>query len=106
MSAQDRIEDRIDEAVEQSFPASDSPQSTGVHAGVPADRRLRVLVDLAPTSADAGHFRAALARFGGQVAVTFAEGEDFARALPNAEVVVRQGLTDDELARAGRVRRL
>jgi phosphoglycerate dehydrogenase-like enzyme len=67
-------------------------------------RQLRVLVEVVPDSADAGHFRGALARFDGRVAVTFAAGDDFARALPDADVVVTGGLTDDELARAGRLR--
>ena len=96
--------DPIDEAVEQTFPASDAPPFSGVHAGLPADRSLRVLVEVAPDSADAGYFRGALARFDGRVAVTFAAGDDFARALPDADVVVAGGLTDDELARAGRLR--
>jgi D-2-hydroxyacid dehydrogenase (NADP+) len=66
----------------------------------------RILIEAPPDSADADHFRAALARFQGRVALTFAasDGEDFARALPDADVVVTGGLTDDELARAGRLR--
>jgi D-2-hydroxyacid dehydrogenase (NADP+) len=65
-----------------------------------------VLIHLAPESADANHFRSALARFDGRVVVTFAadDGDDFARALPDAEVVVTGGLSDDEIARAGRLR--
>jgi phosphoglycerate dehydrogenase-like enzyme len=71
----------------------------------PADPT-RILIEAPPDSADAAYFRGALARFEGRVALTFAasEGEDFARALPDADVVVTGGLTDDELARAGRLR--
>jgi phosphoglycerate dehydrogenase-like enzyme len=65
---------------------------------------LQVLVDVPPHSNDAAPFRAALARFDQRVAVTYATGDDFAKALPEADVVVAQGLSDDELARAGRVR--
>jgi phosphoglycerate dehydrogenase-like enzyme len=67
---------------------------------------VRILVDLPPDSADAAYFRTALARFEGRIALTFApaDGHDFARALPDAEVVVAQGLSDEELARAGRLR--
>jgi len=70
------------------------------------DDGLSVLIHLAPESADAAHFRRALARFAGRVALTFAaeDGADFARALPDAEVVVTGGLTDDEIARATRLR--
>ena len=65
-----------------------------------------VLIDLPPDSADVAYFRAALARFDGRVALTFADaaGDDFARALPDADVVVAQDLSDDQLARARRVR--
>jgi phosphoglycerate dehydrogenase-like enzyme len=98
--------DPIDEADEESFPASDPPEFTGAIAGVPAGAALRVLVDLPAASADADHFRRALARFDGRVAVTFADadGEDFAGALADAEVVVAPSLSDEELARAGRLR--
>jgi D-2-hydroxyacid dehydrogenase (NADP+) len=67
---------------------------------------MKVLIDLPPDSADVRWFRAALARFDGRVTLTFAVGEDFARALPDAEVVVAQELSDGELARAGRLRSL
>jgi len=65
-----------------------------------------VLIDLPPDSGDVAYFRAALARFDGRVALTFADasGDDFARALPDADVVVAQDLSDEQLARAGRVR--
>lgn len=97
--------DPIDDALEQSFPASDPPEFVGgAHAGVPADYPLRVLVDLAPGSGDADRFRAALARFAGRATVSFATGDDFARGLPHAEVVVTQGLSDEALARAARLR--
>ena len=96
--------DPIDEVVEQTFPASDAPPFSGVHAGMPPDRALQVLIEVAPASADEGYFRSALARFDGRVAVTFAAGDDFARALPDADVIVTGGLTDDELARAKRMR--
>ena len=96
--------DPIDEAAEQTFPASDAPPFSGAHAGLPMDRSLHVLIEAAPASGDAGYFRSVLARFDGQVAVTFAAGDDFARALPDADVIVTGGLTDDELARATRLR--
>ena len=97
--------DPIDEADEQTFPASDAPTFSGAHAGPPANRGLlRVLVDIPPGSTDEGYFRTALARFDGRVAITYAYGEPFARALPEAEVVVVGGLTDDQLARARRMR--
>jgi phosphoglycerate dehydrogenase-like enzyme len=70
----------------------------------PTNDLLRVLVDIPPGSTDEGYFRAALARFEGRVAVTYAHGDDFGRALPGAEVVVAGGLDDQELARAGRLR--
>lgn len=97
--------DPIDEADEETFPASDAPTFTGVHAGPPLDHApLRVLVDVPPGSTDEGYFRTALAQFDGRVAVTYATGDAFARALPEAEVVVTGDLTDDELARAPRLR--
>lgn len=63
-----------------------------------------VLIDLPPSSPDTGHFRTALARFDGRVSVTYASGDDFAGALPDADVVVTGGLTTEQLARAGRLR--
>jgi phosphoglycerate dehydrogenase-like enzyme len=67
-------------------------------------RALQILIEAAPGSADAGFFRTALARFDGRVAFTYAVGDDFASALPGADVVVAGGLSDDELARAVRLR--
>lgn len=64
----------------------------------------QVLIALRPDSADAAAFRAALARFGDRIALAFAAGPELARALPDAEVVVAQGLGDDELALAQRLR--
>jgi len=86
--------DPVDEADEETFPASDAPTFSGAHAGPPADQTVvRVLVAISRESVtDAGPFRAALARFGGRVAVTFASGDHFARALPEADVVIAQGL--------------
>jgi phosphoglycerate dehydrogenase-like enzyme len=74
---------------------------------MPAARAaVHVLIDLPPGAADADYFRAALGRFDGRVAVTFADaaGDGFARALPDADVVVAQDLSDAQLARAGRLR--
>ena len=71
---------------------------------------VRILIDLPPDSPDAATFRAALARFEGRVALTFAAGEgaadgaDFARALAGADIAVTAALSDDELARAPRLR--
>ena len=71
---------------------------------------VQVLIDLPPDSPDAAYFRAALARFEGRVALTFAAGEgaldgaDFARALAGADIAVTAALSDDELARAPRLR--
>jgi phosphoglycerate dehydrogenase-like enzyme len=97
--------DPIDEADEESFPASDAPAFTGAHAGPPLDHvPLRVLVDVPPGSTDEGYFRTALARFDGRIAVTYADGDAFVRALPEAEVVVAGDLTDDHLARAHQLR--
>lgn len=98
--------DPVDEADEETFPASDAPTFSGAHAGPPADQTVvRVLVAMSRESVtDAGPFRAALARFGGRAAVTFAGGDDFARALPEADVVIAQGLSDDEAVRARRLR--
>jgi len=97
--------DPVDEADEESFPASDAPTFSTAHAGPPA-AHVRILIDLPPDAADVAYFRAALARFDGRVALTFADaaGDDFARALPDADVVVAQDLSDDQLTRAGRVR--
>ena len=56
-----------------------------------ANELVQVLIDLPPDSPDAAYFRAALARFEGRVALTFAAGEgaadgaDFARALADAD---------------------
>src|SRR5262245_45385781 len=98
--------DPVDEADEESFPASDAPTFSTAHAGVPAAAIVRVLIDVPPDSSDAGYFRTALARLDGRAVVSYADadGEDFARALPDADVVVAGGLTDDELARATRLR--
>src|SRR4051794_15318583 len=98
--------DPVDEIAEATFPASDAPPFSGAHAGAPADHDVNVLIEAAPGSADAEHFRTALARFDGRVTVTFAgtAGDDFARALPDAQVVVAGELADGELARAGRLR--
>jgi phosphoglycerate dehydrogenase-like enzyme len=99
-------QDPIDEVGEETFPASDAPPFSGVLAGPPGDHGLRVLIDLPPESPDVGHFRGALARFDGQVAFMFADagGEAFAEALPEADVVVAQDLSDEQLARARRLR--
>jgi phosphoglycerate dehydrogenase-like enzyme len=101
--------DPVDEADEETFPASDSPTFSGVHAGAPPPHAdLRVLIDVAPDSPDAAHFRAALARFDGRIAVTYADShtapDAFTRALPDADIVVAGALTADELARATRLR--
>jgi phosphoglycerate dehydrogenase-like enzyme len=75
-----------------------------------SDAAVHVLIDLPPDSPDAAYFRSALARFDGRVTLTFAatemaaDGADFARALPEADVVVAAALSDDELARARRLR--
>jgi phosphoglycerate dehydrogenase-like enzyme len=75
-----------------------------------ADDVPQILIDLPPDSPDVAYFRAALAPFEGRVALTFAAGEaaadgtDFARALAGADVVVTAALSDDELARAPRLR--
>ena len=66
-------QDPIDEVGEETFPASDAPPFSGVHAGVPGQHGLRVLIDLPPESPDVGYFRGALARFDGQVAFVFAD---------------------------------
>jgi D-2-hydroxyacid dehydrogenase (NADP+) len=65
---------------------------------------VQVLIALRPDSADAAAFRAALARFGDRIALAFAAGPELARALPDAEIVVAQGLSDDELVQAHRLR--
>jgi phosphoglycerate dehydrogenase-like enzyme len=64
----------------------------------------QILIALGPDSADAAPFRAALAPFGDRIAVAFAAGPELARALPEAEIVVAQSLSDDELALAPRLR--
>jgi phosphoglycerate dehydrogenase-like enzyme len=98
--------DPVDEAGEETFPASDAPTFSTAHAGLPAEDVVHVLIDLPPDSGDVAYFRAALARFDGRVRLTFAaaDGDDFARALPEADVVVAQDLPDDQLARARRLR--
>jgi D-2-hydroxyacid dehydrogenase (NADP+) len=71
---------------------------------------IQVLIDLPPDSPDVTHYRDALARFEGRVALTFvpgetaADGADFAHALTGADIVVTGGLSDDALARAPRLR--
>ena len=51
-------EDPIDEADDETFPASDAPTFSGAHAGPPADHALlSVLVDIPPGSTDEGYFR-------------------------------------------------
>jgi len=102
----DPTQDSIDEVGEETFPASDAPPFSGAHAGGPGEHGLRLLIDLPPDSPDVGYFRRALVRFDGHVAVTFADaaGDAFARALPEADVVVAQDLSDDQLAQAGRLR--
>lgn len=64
----------------------------------------QIVIALGADSADAAAFRAALARFGDRIAVAFATGDELARALPGAEIVVALGLSDDDLARAQRLR--
>jgi len=97
--------DPVDEADEETFPASDAPPFSGTHAGTPVDRALHILVAVARASVtDPAPFRAALARFEGRVALTFAAGDDFERALPDADVIVAQDLSDADVARASRLR--
>jgi D-2-hydroxyacid dehydrogenase (NADP+) len=97
--------DPIDEADEETFPASDPPAFTGAHAGPPVHPGLlRVLIDVPPGSTDEGYFRTALARFDGRIAVTCADGDAFVRALPEAQVIVAGNLSDDQLARAPQLR--
>jgi phosphoglycerate dehydrogenase-like enzyme len=97
--------DPIDEADEETFPASDPPTFSGAHAGPPASPPpLRILVDVPPGSPDEAYFRTALARFDGRIAVTYATGDAFVRALPEADVIVAGDLTDDHLARAPHLR--
>ena len=97
--------DPIDDADEESFPASDAPTFTTTHAGPPASPPpLRILVDVKPNSPDEAYFRTALARFDGRIAVTYATGDAFVRALPDADVIIAGDLTDDHLARAPRLR--
>jgi phosphoglycerate dehydrogenase-like enzyme len=63
-----------------------------------------ILINLPTDSPDAARFRTALATFQERVAVTFGTGDDFAGALPEADVVVAGGLSDADLARATRLR--
>jgi len=65
---------------------------------------VHVLIAHAADSPDAAAFRTALARFGDRIALAFAAGAELARAVPGAEIVVCQGLSEDELARAERLR--
>src|SRR5262245_62070388 len=98
--------DPVIEADEESFPASDAPTFSTAHAGPPAKQALHLLIGLPPGDPDVDSHRAALARFGSLVVLTFADaaGDDFARALPAADIVVAQDLTDEQRARAGRLR--
>ncbi|HEX3765198.1 MAG TPA: D-2-hydroxyacid dehydrogenase [Kofleriaceae bacterium] len=64
---------------------------------------VHVLVAIAADSANAASFRTALARFGDRVTLTFATGAEFSRAVPDAEVIVALGLSDDDLALARRL---
>jgi D-2-hydroxyacid dehydrogenase (NADP+) len=65
---------------------------------------VRILIDLAPGSSEAEQFRAALVPFADRVIVSFAIEAEFERLLPEAEVVVAQDLSDEQLARAPRLR--
>src|SRR5262245_54116225 len=98
--------DPVIEADEQSFPASDAPTFSTAHAGPPAEHVLHILIGVPPGAVDVDAFRAACARFGRRVVLTFADAasDDFARALPEADIVVAQDLADEQRARAGRLR--
>jgi len=45
--------DPVDEADEETFPASDAPTFSTAHAGPPPERTLRILIEAPVDSADA-----------------------------------------------------